>query len=786
MAKKNAVPEPAPLPGGELGKYKKYAPLLLFAFFCLFYFPLLSGSNYLWEDVLEQHYPNAVYTARALSQGALPQWTPYIFGGMPYQADMQTGLFYPPNWVLFGLSRLFEPGGTAFIWFILLHVLLFGFGAYFLARSFLMSEGAALLTAVICMFSGFVSTHVIHIVFLYVSAWLPFAFLFLKKSYESGSLRFLALGALFFGVSILGGYAQYTLFGGCLLLAYTLLVAFENRSKGWRGLLGYFAFFGLFMAIAAGLALVQLLPTMELSAESVRSNMTWDESSAGSLGFQGLITFLAPKFFGWVTGIMSQSPVSGEFLNGSPYWGGAGQHLFWETAIFIGVLPLLLFAAGFRYLKKEKKFVFFSLMALLSLLLALGSNGPLYYWVFQYVPGFGSFRHPGRFAFLFTFSFAFAVGLALDRLTEESRKFGEYGPKMDLKPLAITAGVFALALFVSFTWLSGVAPVKAACARKAVGFGLFILVASVGLIAYLTRAGQKEYAALTLVIFVFFELYLFGHVFGNGRVSGPMAYPKSDTIEKIKADLAQTHSRFQGRIFEGEGKGVRIFPHLNWGNVYAFPVVEGYNQLHLLRLSRFVHEVAPDKGMSLFSARFRANPDNSGFYIAPDSATCPRFSLRSRVFTVPDGDAAIRAINSPSFNPLRDAVVESRPTLLLNPALSPDSLGSVRVVSFKPERIELAILANDNSLLFASEVFYPAWHALLDGKEVPIFRTNYLFRGVDIPKGGHTLVFEYRSKALVTGAKASAGALVVVLLLIFLWPRLPAGVTGRFAYMQKN
>jgi len=36
------------------------------------------------------------------------------------------------------------------------------------------------------------------------------------------------------------------------------------------------------------------------------------------------------------------------------------------------------------------------------------------------------------------------------------------------------------------------------------------------------------------------------------------------------------------------------------------------------------------------------------------------------------------------------------------------------------------------------------WHAYIDGKEVPILRTNYLFMGISVPAGTHTVEFRYR------------------------------------------
>ena len=202
------------------------------------------------------------------------------------------------------------------------------------------------------------------------------------------------------------------------------------------------------------------------------------------------------------------------------------------------------------------------------------------------------------------------------------------------------------------------------------------------------------------------------------------------------------------------------------GMVYEIPLVEGYNQLHLQRLSRFVHEVDPQKEMALLNVRYRAHPSGQGFIVALPDSFCARFSLRSTLITADSGGEAIQFINSPSFDPLRQAIIESKPSLVFDSSLLPEQLGTVRIRTYSANEITLFVQAAANALLFASEVWYPAWHAEVDGKKVPILRTNYLFRGVELTKGEHQVRFYYHSDAMRKGMWVT---LISLLLVAGLW-----------------
>ncbi|OGS37381.1 MAG: hypothetical protein A2293_07860 [Elusimicrobia bacterium RIFOXYB2_FULL_49_7] len=523
-------------------------------------------------------------------------------------------------------------------------------------------------------------------------------------------------------------------------------------------------FFALFCLLSMGLAAIQLFTTAELSAESVRTKMTWENSTVGSLSPSNLLTFLAPKFYGWITGIMEMDRASGTFTNGSPFWGGEGGHLFWETTLFIGITPLLLMITAFSGLRKNKLFLLWMGLGLFFLLAAFGKNGPVYPLLFK-LPGFNLFRHPGRFAFIFSFSFILAAALSLDYLAGLIRNPNPALLSTTKRALYIGSGILGLLLLLSLTTLSGLDAAKAEAARQAVLWGLFAIIIIALLIGLLLKTGRPS-AAYGLIAFTFLELFLFGYRFGCGKQTGQEAYPSDTRLDAIRAEIAQNPYRLQGRIFEGPGKGVRLFPHLNMGMVYEIPLVEGYNQLHLQRLSRFVHEVDPQKEMALLNVRYRAHPSGQGFIVALPDSFCARFSLRSTLITADSGGEAIQFINSPSFDPLRQAIIESKPSLVFDSSLLPEQLGTVRIRTYSANEITLFVQAAANALLFASEVWYPAWHAEVDGKKVPILRTNYLFRGVELTKGEHQVRFYYHSDAMRKGMWVT---LISLLLVAGLW-----------------
>jgi len=52
-------------------------------------------------DLASFLYPVYHYAARSLKRGIIPLWNPYLYGGAPFVGDIQSGLFYPVNLLVF-------------------------------------------------------------------------------------------------------------------------------------------------------------------------------------------------------------------------------------------------------------------------------------------------------------------------------------------------------------------------------------------------------------------------------------------------------------------------------------------------------------------------------------------------------------------------------------------------------------------------------------------------------------------------------------------------------------
>ena len=383
---------------------------------------VLSNRILAGVDALTYFYPYRDYAAQVIRSGHIPLWNPYLFLGVPFVANAQTAVFYPLNLALAWLSA-----PKLLAWSAVLHTALAAECAYLYARVTLrLSPLPAALGASAFALGGYLSGQIEHINQLNVLAWFPLLLLLWDLRPRTRWPALLGIGATV-GIGLLAGHTQssyITLFG---LAAYALVpalahvgIALARRatplSAALRRAAGVLLELALAVAVALGLAAVQILPTLELSRLSIRSGgLSYREAVAFSLKpLPRLLryTFLPP----WGRDLVQ-------------VYGGA---YFTEYLATMGLLPLLLGGGWAAYSlwraigRKswlhegmwQRPAPRLCLLAALGAALALGLYNPLYLVPYKLVPGFNLFRVPARWLFLYAFGAAMIAAVGAQRLLD--------------------------------------------------------------------------------------------------------------------------------------------------------------------------------------------------------------------------------------------------------------------------------------------------------------------------------------------------------------------------------
>ncbi len=297
----------------------------------------------------------------------MPFWTAQIFSGFPFLGDLQTGAWYPLNWPFFAFG--IHP--KSLFWEEWLHALLAGSGAYLLGFRLVRDEQAALFGAMAFAFCGFQMAHAEHVALVQAAAWLPFAIFLALWTGDQVSARRLACCGIAGGCIALTGHFQIVLYVMSAVWLVTLGRLWGERER-WKAVLAGPAAMALAMPLVGA---IQILPSMELLRESLRSQLAAVAQTHGTVDWRTLLTFLYPDAVGTFD------------ANFRDRVGDISQTYFYS-----GVLLLPLAIWGLRNGRARRPAL---LLIAPALLYALGPAGGVYF-VLVHVPGFASVRSPAH------------------------------------------------------------------------------------------------------------------------------------------------------------------------------------------------------------------------------------------------------------------------------------------------------------------------------------------------------------------------------------------------------
>ena len=136
--------------------------------------------------------------------------------------------------------------------------------------------------------------------------------------------------------------------------------------------------------------------------------------------------------------------------------------------------------------------------------------------------------------------------------------------------------------------------------------------------------------------------------------------------------------------------------------------------------------------------------------INPD-ANGPAWFINNLI-AVSSADMEIKALDS--LNTKKSAVFDETDQTVLKPrTFTVDSLASIKVMDHRPDFIKYEMDNPNAGFVVFSEMHYPnGWYASIDGKEETHYRVNYALRGMKVPAGKHTVIFEFDPEVVRTGS----------------------------------
>lgn len=693
-------------------------------------------KNALITDPVRQQYPWRFLAIEQLKKGELPLWNPYNLSGSPLAANVQTGAFYPFN-ILFFITPFYL--GWSIL--IMLQPLLAGLFLYWYLRSFKLHPLASVLGGITFAFSGFSVAWMEWGTIGHVALWIPLILLSIDKlevRIKNQELRnrqvFLWSFIFLFSLtsSFLAGHLQTFFYVALVSIAYFFIRWWQyGRSK--KLFLLFLFFTSCFLLLTA----IQWWPALQLINQSARSSdlISWQEQEGWFIPVIHLIQFVVPDFFG--------NPTT---LN---YW---GTWNYGELVGYVGIVPLL-FALFAFFFRKDKKTYFFGFIAVFSLLFALPTV--LAKLPYQLSIPFLSTSQPTRLLFLTDFSVSILAAFGFDwflRLEEKKQK--------NLIPIGI------LSIFFIWLWffvLQGkgedflVAKHNLYLPTAIFVGSLFIFVAMI----FWRKQNVQRLLFLLLVLITIFDLLRFAQKF-TPFTDKDYLFPKTAITSFLQKDT----SLF--RIMENDPR--IMTPNLSAR--YHIQSVDGYDPLYLERYGELIaanerrgpdihtpfgfnRTVTPESTESatitnllgvkyvlsftnLAEPRFTKVFEEGKTLVYKNNDAYPRVFFVQKIKPVTQKQDAVTALFDKTIDVRKVAVVEG----FTEKREKVYEIGKVTVRAYEPERIMLETENKGTGFLILTDTFYPTWHAFIDGKETTIYRTDYNFRGVVIPSGNHTILFE--------------------------------------------
>lgn len=558
------------------------------------------------------------------------------------------------------------------------------------------------------------------------------------------------------------------------------------------------------------------------AAKQTSSGLDRDYITQWSYGIDETLTLLVPNFKGGASAALSQSETAMSKANPmySSLYGSLTQYFGTQPMtsgpVYVGAFVLFLFVLGCFIVKGPLKWALIG-ATFFSIVLSWGKNFmPLTDFFIDYVPLYNKFRAVSSILVIAEFTIPLLAIFALKRLLEEPEIL-----KQEKKPLGIslllTAGIALLLAVAPGSIGSGYVPAQEAqMLQNAVNQQMIPANKLSGILANLGEMRAELVSSDALRSFIIIGigcsllwLYASGKLRSSLTIAGITILCLADMwgVNKRYLNDAQfvphsirtetfTKTNTDELILQDTSLDYRV---LNFATStfddnntsYWHKSVGGYHPAKLRRYQEMIeHHISPEMQAaykaiataggemdSVDANKFRIlNMLNTKYFIFPagqQRQTVPILNPHAygnawfvnKVQYVNNANEEIDALDS--IIPTETAVVDARFKDVLKGATESykDSLSSIRLTSYTPNRLTYETNNAQDGIAVFSEIYYPdGWHVTIDGQPAELARADYILRTMYVPAGQHTIEMRFDPTSLHVTEGIAYGALALLVI----------------------
>jgi hypothetical protein len=762
-----------------------YAWYILFLSSLVFLLPVLLRDELFYrQDFSRYTYGQKKMCVDTFLRGELFLWNPYQDCGFPGLANISTGYFDPFNLLL----RIF-PYHLGLKLFVGAYLFLAASGMYCWLRLWKLEKLAALTGAICFAFSGIRLSLGPNLPYFTSSAWMPFIFVSFHLAICRNSWNWLATTAILCTFALFSGDPQSL---AATLGLLTVYLCFLNTTKSWRQtLLQALWLLPLLVLLVLCLGAIQILPTWEFLQNSTRhTGLSYVHATTWSLTPLQFLQLLCPALQGYPP---------------QQWFGHIGHYLDFPfiSTIFMGSWGLFLVCAGW-WLPCHRLKWFALLSTLLTLLLAFGFYCPGFYWLWKYIPFFRIFRYPSKYLLYFAFGFATLVACHFQSLFYCWETFWPSARRKILVGLGLPLlayGFLAILVLLPAHWKDMI-PNETSLSSSAIPVvlapnalshvlqlaGLFLAI--IGLWFWLIRSpATRLWLGGVIVLTMTWQLIVVGwlvnptcpekyyhqpswgekhlhtHLSQTGRYYSATLVPPHIVYEpalSIESDFAN----FEDVV--ALCTGTKAYA-MGLSNVFSYTpgtlqrweeFQRVYNMHQIFYLTGVEYLLIYKEDYTADFSQYSILDRYRQWLFCGKLASLGKAWFPDRVLLVQNLEASRSECKIfAKLNIMNAASIEaSRTDQIAYPA---NAQSSVSLKCHESQKVVLTATSDRERWLILNDSFYPGWECRIDGKPVPIYPANLLFRAVLVPPGHSEICFTYHLASYYAGLRISCATLLL-------------------------